>query len=126
MVDYVSITDKDKRTEEQAYTYYITAQERYNQGKDSQGEALLEKSNEMYTNLGIAAPFVLEDEKTFYKDKRTAMDGFESARQNFMLAKAGDVETQLDNIDKFYEENKKFYDYIDKNWTADHEEEKKK
>ena len=24
------------------------------------------------------------------------------------------------------EEKKKFYDYIDKNWTADHEEEKKK
>ena len=102
--------DDDKRTEEQAYTYYITAQERYNQGKDSQGEALLEKSSKMYTELGIASPFVLEDEKTFYQDKRTAMDGFESARQNFMLAKAGDVETELDNIVKFYENNKKFLD----------------
>lgn len=102
--------DEDKRTEEQAYTYYITAQERYNQGKDSQGESLLEKSSEMYTKLGIAAPFVLEDEKTFYQDKRTAMDGFESARQNFMLAKSDDVETELENIVKFYEDNKKFLD----------------
>tara|TARA_R100001510_G_scaffold57183_1_gene64476 strand:+ start:881 stop:2404 length:1524 start_codon:yes stop_codon:yes gene_type:complete len=102
--------DRDKRTEEQAYTYYITAQQRYSQGEDSQGEALLEKSSKMYTELGVAAPFVLEDEKTFYQDKRTAMDGFESARQNFMLAKAGDVETELDNIVKFYEDNKKFLD----------------
>jgi len=102
--------ERDKRTEEQAYTYYITAQQRYSQGEDSQGEALLEKSSKMYTELGIAAPFVLEDEKTFYQDKRTAMDGFESARQDFMLAKAGDVETQLENVVKFYETNKKFLD----------------